>query len=102
PMNDARFEDFTAVLLPGRKVLAAGGTGSDFLSLTSAEIYDEATNSWTRTGSMNVARGEFATVVLHNGQVLATGGLTEEFAATATAEIYNPRTGTRTLTGNMS
>jgi len=102
PMNDARFEDFTAVLLPGRKVLVAGGSGSDFLSLTSAEIYDEATNTWTRTGSMNVARGEFNTVVLNNGRVLAIGGLTEEFAPTATAEIYDPVTRVWTLTGSMS
>src|SRR5438876_742797 len=81
PMNDARFEDFIAVLLPGHRVLVAGGIGSDFLSLSSAEIYDETTNTWTRTGSMNVARQEFAgnPVVLGDGRVLAIGGITDEF-----------------------
>jgi hypothetical protein len=73
PMNEPRFEDFTAVLLPGRKVLVAGGSNG---SLKSAEIYDQKTNTWTPTGSMNVGRGEFATVVLNNGRVLAVGGVT--------------------------
>ena len=74
PMIDARAEDFVAVLLPGRKVLVAGGTGSDGVtSLSSAEIFDEATGTWTPTGSMNVDRGEFNNVVLHDGQVLAMG-----------------------------
>src|SRR5207247_4852397 len=59
-MNDARFEDFVAVLLPGRKVLVAGGTGSDgFTSLTSAEIYDEATITWKLNGSRNEDSGGF-------------------------------------------
>src|SRR5215470_12738939 len=102
PMNGPHFEDFTAVLLPGRKVLIAGGFGPNFVSLSSAEIYDEATNTWTPTGSMNVARGEFATVVLHDGRVLAVGGAATDETPIASAEIYNPRTGTWTLTGSMS
>jgi hypothetical protein len=74
PMTDARAEDFVAVLLPGRKVMVAGGTGSDGVtSLSSAEIFDEATGTWTPTGSMNVGRGEFNSVVLHDGHVLAMG-----------------------------
>ncbi|PYL09028.1 MAG: hypothetical protein DME33_05555 [Verrucomicrobia bacterium] len=106
PMNDARFEDFVAVLLPGGKVLVAGGTGIDGVtSLTSAEIYDEATNTWTFNGSMNVGRGEFANVVLNDGRVLVMGGITElseNGQPIASAEIYDPVTGTWTLTGSMS
>jgi hypothetical protein len=106
PMNDARFEDFVAVLLPGRKVLVAGGTGIDGVtSLSSAEIFDEATGTWTPTGSMNVGRGEFVNAVLHDGRVLVVGGITEidEFGvAIASAEIYDPVSGTWTLTGSMS
>jgi len=101
-MNEPRFEDFTAVLLPGRKVLIAGGFGPPFDALNSAEIYDEATNTWTATGSMNVARGEFATVVLRDGRVLAVGGVATDETPIASAEIYNPRTGIWTLTGSMS
>ena len=103
PMSDARAEDFVAVLLPGRKVLVAGGTASDgFTSLSSAEIFDEATGTWSPTGSMNLGRGEFSTVVLHNGRVLAVGGIATDGTAIASAEIYNPVTGKWTLTGSMS
>src|SRR6516225_301834 len=53
PMSGPRFEDFTAVLLPGRKVLVAGGFAGGFVSgievLNSAEIYDQKTNTWTPT-----------------------------------------------------
>jgi len=101
-MNDAHFEDFVAVLLPGRKVLVAGGFGSDFSSLTAAEIYDEATNTWTPTGSMNVGRGEFVNAVLYDGRVLVAGGLATDGTPIASAEIYNPVSGTWTLTGSMS
>ena len=100
-MNEPRFEDFTAVLLPGRKVLIAGGFGPPFDALNSAEIYDEATNTWTPTGSMNVARGEFATVVLQDGRVLAVGGVATDETPLASAEIYDPATGIWTLTGSM-
>lgn len=102
-MNDARAEDFVAVELPGRKVLVAGGTGSDGVtSLNSAEIYDEATNTWTPTGSMNVGRGEFNFVVLHDGRVLAMGGVATDGTAIASAETYDRVAGTWTLTGSMS
>lgn len=37
------------MLLVNGKVLAAGGAGSDEQGLTSAEIYDPATNKWTST-----------------------------------------------------
>ena len=103
PMNAAHFEDFPAVLLPGGKVLVAGGTGSDgFTQLSSAEIFDETTGTWTPTGSMNVGRGEFVNAVLHDGRVLVAGGIATDGTAIASAEIYDPVTGTWTLTGSMS
>ena len=43
--------DHTATLLPNGKVLVAGGyNGSAVLS--SAELYDPATGTWTATGSL--------------------------------------------------
>lgn len=102
-MNDLHFEDFVAVRLPGRRVLVAGGYVSCcFTPLNSAEIFDEASGTWTRTGNMNLARGEFANVLLQDGRVLAIGGITEGGAPTATAEIYNPVTGVWTFTGSMN
>jgi N-acetylneuraminic acid mutarotase len=101
-MNDARVEDFVAVQLSGGRVLVAGGTGSDGVtSLSSAEIYDEAANTWTPTESMNVARQEFASEVLQDGRVLAVGGVATDGTPIASAEIYDPATGIWTLTGSM-
>src|SRR5262245_13047661 len=108
PMNEAHFEDFPAVLLPGRKVLVAGGVGSDGFPTNSAEIYDEATNTWTPTGSMNVGSVESATVVLHDRRVLAIGGAVcgnpecSIGEPIATAEIYDPVSGVWTFTGSMN
>jgi hypothetical protein len=44
PMPEAR-RDFTATLLPDGTVLVAGGSGSDFNALTSAELYDPGSGS---------------------------------------------------------
>jgi hypothetical protein len=90
-MNDARFEDFVAVLLPGRKVLVAGESNG---SLKSAEIFDEATGTWSRTNSINIGGGEFVNVKLLDGRVLVTGGTTLDGPSpTQTAEIFDPDTG---------
>ena len=110
PMHDARVEDFVAVLLPGRKVLVAGGfSGVTSISriLSSAEIFDEKTGMWSPTNPMNVGRGEFANVKLQDGRVLVMGGVTLEgmpptVSATASAEIFDPKTQQWTLTGSMS
>jgi Kelch motif len=105
-MNDARFEDFVAVLLPGRKVLVAGGTAADFVSsLKSAEVFDEKTGTWSTTKDMdmNIGRGEFANVKLHDGRVLVMGGTTQDGSSpTHTAEIFDPETQKWTFTGSMT
>ncbi len=67
----------TATLLPGGKVLVAGG-GNSAYSLSSAELYDPATGTWTPTGSMTVARVAHRATLLPNGKVLVAGGLTTD------------------------
>lgn len=108
-------EYHAAVLLRSGKVLVLGGNGGGplFASLSSAEIYDPATGTWSPTGSMNVGRmtgcsnfvQPFA-VLLADGRVLAAGGVTGAGlcggAATASSEIYDPATETWTLTGSMN
>jgi N-acetylneuraminic acid mutarotase len=112
PMITARVEDFVAVVLNNNagghrgksdtRVLVAGGTASDGVtSLAAAEIYDENSNTWTATGSMNVGRGEFNSVELLDGRVLAVGGVTSDDKPISSAEIYDPATGIWTLTGSM-
>ena len=53
-LNTAR-ELHTATLLPNGKVLVAGGQNNSGY-LTSAELYDPASGTWTATGSLNTAR----------------------------------------------
>lgn len=103
-MNSARFVH-TATLLPNGTVLIAGGfnAGNESLSVTSAEIYDPSANSFTLTGSMNIARARFTATLLPDGTVLMAGGINsvQGVAAPAPSEIYSPATGTFTLTGAM-
>ncbi len=60
-------------MLPNGKVLVAGGYGNGG-ALTSAELYDPASGSWTATGSLNTARDVHTATLLPNGKVLVAGG----------------------------
>src|SRR5205085_2059459 len=53
-LNTARY-GHTATLLPNGKVLVAGGGGYSGYNITSAELYDPASGSWSATGSLNTA-----------------------------------------------
>jgi N-acetylneuraminic acid mutarotase len=103
----ARFEDMAASLLPGGRVLVAGGyvpsaTGKPpFLPLASTEIWHPRTGHWTRGKSMHQARGEFASVKLKDGRILVVGGTGASGAALKSAEIYNPHTGHWSYTAAM-
>src|SRR5678816_3323677 len=69
PMNRAR-NFYTATLLPNGKVLVAGGYDLG----TSAELYDQVTDTWTVTGSLRAARTFHTATLLPNGKVLVAGG----------------------------
>ena len=56
-----------------------------------------ASGSFTKTGSMNVARISHTATLLSNGEVLVAGG-----DNSGSAELYNPSTGSWTLTGSMT
>ena len=92
----------TATLLPSGKVLLAGGVGEDFGFLSSAELYDPASDTFTDTGSMTTARSGHTATLLANGKVLVTGGSVVYLAPLASAELYDPTSGTFTATGAMT
>jgi len=60
----------SAALLASGKVLIIGGYGS----LTSAELYDPATNSWSAAGNMQSGRACPTSTRLTDGKVLVVGG----------------------------
>ena len=61
-------------MLANGKVLVAGGFNASSY-LTSAELYDPASGTWTTTGSLNTARGWHTATLLPNGKVLVAAGL---------------------------
>ncbi|MBI5375179.1 MAG: PKD domain-containing protein [Candidatus Schekmanbacteria bacterium] len=111
PMNIKRWSHAQVTLNNG-KVLVVGGrdavTGTTVGShvLKSAELYDPATNTWTFTGSISVARRSPTITLLNDGRVLVAGG-GDRASSTVTlplsiAEIYDPATGTFSVVGNMT
>jgi hypothetical protein len=93
---------YTATLLENGKVLLAGGVSTTGpLAIASAELYDPETETFTATGSLNVARYGHTSTLLGNGQVLITGGQTSASSFLSSAELYDPVTGTFTLTASL-
>ncbi len=89
----------TATLLPSGKVLVAGTFY--FPEVTSAELYDPATGTWTPTAGLAHPRFAHTATLLPNGKVLVAGGVTN-YDATRSAELYNPATGTWSFTGSLA
>jgi Galactose oxidase, central domain/Kelch motif len=90
----------TATLLPNGKVLVAGGVNINGY-LSSAELYDPASGTWTNTGSMATPRTAHTATLLTNGQVLVASGANNG-GNLFSAELYDPITGTWTNTGALS
>jgi N-acetylneuraminic acid mutarotase len=105
-MHVARYQH-TATLLQNGDVLVAGGYNPNKTNpfLTSAELYNPATGTWTITGSLHTPRIFHTMTTLPSGRVLVAGGYWTSSTAVnilASAELYNPNTGTWALTGSMS
>lgn len=89
----------TATLLPDGRVLVTRGCSTD------VELYDPATGTFSRTGSLTAIRGGKTATLLKDGRVLITGGYNcadaEHAGIWATAELYDPATGAFRATGSM-
>ncbi|WP_426730769.1 Kelch repeat-containing protein [Myxococcus faecalis] len=99
PVKDLTFKrgSHTATLLPSGKVLVAGGYSEklDQGALATAELYDEATGTWTETPSFVEGRGAHTATLLPSGKVLIAaghGGFEDRFYLSP-CELYDPATG---------
>jgi hypothetical protein len=91
----------TATLLQSGKVLIVGGADINENSLSSAELYDPSTGTFSATGSLREPLAFHTATLLPDGRVLIAGGDSpKEFLPTADAEIYDPVTGTFSGTTN--
>jgi Galactose oxidase, central domain len=106
-LNSERFYH-TATLLNNGMVLIAGGeapSGSSYVPLASAELYDPANGTFAATGSLNAARVGPTATLLNNGSVLSTGGVVFSGATDVplfSAEVYDPVAGTFATTGSLN
>jgi|SRR5215510_12799538 len=97
-----------AVRLHNGLVLVAGGINvpfplpPGFPGLSSAELYDPKTGSWTSPGNMLSARFDHTLTILHNGDVLAAGGENMDVSVLQSAELYDAKSGNWTNTANMT
>jgi len=108
-MSVQRWGHSSTTLPDGRVLVAGGRTGispASAVVLATAEIYDPATNTWSPTGSMNVARRSHTETLLPNGSVLICGGgdsvSTSGQMPIQSCELYDPATGAFSIAGDMT
>ena len=95
-------DNYTATLLPsGQVLLAGGGDGVALHYRRGAELYNPATDTFTRTGFMNYSSALHAATLLNNGKVLITGGW-DGRQSHNDGQLYDPATGSFAFTGSMA
>jgi len=92
-MKTGRVKHAAAVI--GDKVLISGGSLAGNEPVSTAELWDRVTNTFSETGAMATKRTQHASVVLPSGKVLVVGGLstTSTFSKLSSAELFDPATG---------
>lgn len=93
----------TATVLADGRILVVGGRSTDdtATALSTAELYDPKTNTWSAAGAMTLRRVDHAAVLLSSGKVLVVGGA-DEANFHAQAELFDPATRTWSKAGETS
>ena len=101
-MSSAR-EGPAAAPLPDGRVLVAGGASGFFAFLSSAEVFNPQTNSFSSAGlgAMSSARFAAAAAALPDGRVLVAGGQENGSSILSSAEVFNPQTNSFSAVGPM-
>ncbi len=100
PVNtlpDARFEHTLTMLPDGRRLVAGG---FDRGPLSSIQIFDSKSNSWSDAGSLNIPRHLHTATLLPDGKVLIAGGIS--CGVLTETEIFDPETGRCSLAPSMN
>jgi Kelch motif len=86
-MTTGRSEtEYASVLLPDGRVLVPGGHTAFQTPVSSSDLYDPRTGTWTPAGSMSVVRAGHSAIVLRgNRGVLVMGGLGPDDNTTTTS-----------------
>lgn len=77
------------------KVLVAGGYNNLSGGVSSAELYDPVSGTWTQS-TLNAARTNHTATKLRSGKIMVAGG------TGAPAELYDPATNSWALTGALN
>ena len=78
----------TAALMPDGRVLLSGGVDAGGVALTTAEIYNPVTDSFSAAPAMSAAREFGSATVLGSGSVLVAGG-DDTNNSTNSAQVFN-------------
>ena len=97
----------TATLLPDHRVLIIGGRGGSFwdeyVGLTSAEIWDPVTGTFSPAGSLGTGRSDHTATLLPDGDVLVVGSARfPGEPGLVSAELWDHATGAFRSTGSLS
>jgi hypothetical protein len=100
PMGTPRLQVIAAPLPDGRVLIAGGYSSSSHSYLSSAEVFDPTTNSFSSAGigSTEIPRAGAASSPLPDGRVLVAGGYSGS-SLVASAEVFDPTTNSFSSTG---
>ena len=78
-----------AAVVVGARIFLVGGVGADGKPLKRVDVFDPASNAWSRAADLPTPRGALA-ATWHDGRLWTIGGFGADGRATTTVEVYRP------------